>query len=144
MFCVKMIYLSFFDFISEEQFSQSCLCSPPASGWILHMIVYDAYIGAHVTFRMSYSNLARVQWAQRKPRRLCQKFKHDLHSQCNVLKRWQGKRDSQDAALETQFLWWIAWSQWITNCSLPPSPTHPLPRLRSFFFFFFLCVSKSS
>lgn len=60
-------------------------------------------------------------------------FKHDLHSQCNVLKRWQGKRDSRDAALETQFLWWIAWSHWITNCSLPPSPTHPLPWLRSFF-----------
>lgn len=60
-------------------------------------------------------------------------FKHDLHSQCNVLKRWQGKRDSQDAALETQFLWWIAWSHWITNCSLPPSPDSPPPTAQKFF-----------
>lgn len=66
-------------------------------------------------------------------------FKHDLHSQCNVLKRWQGKRDSRDAALETQFLWWIAPSHRITNCSQPSSPTRLLPPLRSF-----LCVSKSS
>lgn len=57
----------------------------------------------------------------------CQNFKHDLHSQCNVLKRWQGERDSQDAALETQFLWWIARSYWITNCSLPPSLRLPFP-----------------
>lgn len=70
------------------------------------------------------------------------KFQHDLHSQYNVLKRWLGKRDSQDAALETQFLWWIAWSHWITNCSLPPSPTHPLPRLRIYYFFFFFVRVK--